>query len=73
MRMTMPVKVTLGSWPTPLESAPGLALAGSEDLAGLVVAVREGTFRPGERRVFLHSGGMPGLFGHPDALRRIAD
>jgi D-cysteine desulfhydrase len=38
-------------------------------LAGLAQAVREGTIRPGERTVFLHSGGLPGLFGHPDALR----
>ena len=38
-------------------------------LAGLVEAVREGDVRPGERVVFLHSGGLPGLFGHPDAAR----
>jgi L-cysteate sulfo-lyase len=37
-------------------------------MAGLAAAVREGTIRPGERTVFLHSGGMPGLFGYPDAL-----
>lgn len=38
-------------------------------LAGLAAAVREGDVRPGERVVFLHSGGLPGLFGHPDAAR----
>ena len=37
--------------------------------AGLVAAVREGVVRPGERTVFLHSGGLPGFFGHPEALR----
>ncbi len=35
-------------------------------LAGLTAAVEEGEVRPGERTVFLHSGGLPGLFGHPD-------
>lgn len=41
-------------------------------LAGLVAAVGEGEVRPGERVVFLHSGGLPGLFGHPDAARLTA-
>jgi L-cysteate sulfo-lyase len=41
-------------------------------LAGLIAAVREGEIRPGERTVFLHSGGMPGLFGHADALKQLA-
>jgi L-cysteate sulfo-lyase len=36
--------------------------------AGLVAAVREGSVQCGERTVFLHSGGLPGLFGHPEAL-----
>lgn len=34
--------------------------------AGLVAAVADGRLRPGERVVLLHSGGLPGLFGHPD-------
>jgi L-cysteate sulfo-lyase len=33
--------------------------------AGLIAAVAEGSIRPGERTVLLHSGGLPGLFGHP--------
>jgi L-cysteate sulfo-lyase len=37
-------------------------------LAGLIAAVREGDVRPGERTVLLHTGGLPGLFGHPAAL-----
>ncbi|WP_031027623.1 D-cysteine desulfhydrase family protein [Streptomyces sp. NRRL WC-3725] len=37
-------------------------------LAGLHAAVRDGTVRPGERTVFLHTGGLPGLFGHPDTI-----
>lgn len=40
-------------------------------LAGLAAAVREGTIKPGERIVFLHSGGMPGLFGHAQALQAL--
>jgi L-cysteate sulfo-lyase len=34
--------------------------------AGLVRAVREGRIEPGERTVLMHTGGLPGLFGHPD-------
>ncbi|MET8769775.1 D-cysteine desulfhydrase family protein [Streptomyces sp. NPDC004658] len=37
-------------------------------LAGLHAAVRDGSVRPGERTVFLHTGGLPGLFGHADAI-----
>jgi L-cysteate sulfo-lyase len=37
-------------------------------MAGLAAAVREGRIVPGQRTVFLHTGGMPGLFGHPAAL-----
>lgn len=35
-------------------------------LGGLQTAVAHGEVRPGQRTVLLHSGGMPGLFGHPD-------
>lgn len=45
-------------------------------LAGLVAAVGDGDIRPGERTVFLHSGGLPGFFGHPEApdfAERAAD
>lgn len=35
-------------------------------LAGLVAAVRQGGIRRGERVVFVHTGGLPGLFGHPE-------
>lgn len=37
-------------------------------LAGLIAAVADGTVTPGSRTVFLHSGGLPGLFGHPAAM-----
>jgi D-cysteine desulfhydrase len=37
-------------------------------LAGLVAAVGEGDVRPGETVVLLHSGGLPGFFGHADAV-----
>ena len=40
-------------------------------LSGLVAAVADGEVRPGERVVFLHSGGLPGLFGHRDAARLV--
>ena len=33
--------------------------------AGLTAAVADGSIRPGERTVFVHTGGLPGLFGHP--------
>ncbi|WP_405865079.1 MULTISPECIES: D-cysteine desulfhydrase family protein [unclassified Streptomyces] len=39
-------------------------------MAGLVAAVREGDIRPGRRTVFLHTGGLPGLFGHAETVRR---
>ncbi|MFJ6730507.1 pyridoxal-phosphate dependent enzyme [Streptomyces sp. NPDC091281] len=39
--------------------------------AGLTAAVRDGDIRPGEPTVLLHSGGLPGLFGHAEATRRI--
>lgn len=35
-------------------------------LAGLVAAVADGDVVPGQQVVFLHSGGLPGLFGHPE-------
>ncbi|WDO04515.1 pyridoxal-phosphate dependent enzyme [Streptomyces murinus] len=37
-------------------------------LAGLAAAVRDGDVRPGEKTVFVHTGGLPGLFGHPAAV-----
>ena len=36
-------------------------------LAGLAAAVQDGDIRPGQRTVWLHTGGLPGLFGHPFA------
>ena len=39
-------------------------------LAGLMCAAAEGEVKPGERTVLLHSGGLPGLFGHPGAVAR---
>jgi D-cysteine desulfhydrase len=40
--------------------------------AGLVAAVRDGDIKPGERTVFVHTGGLPGLFGHPYAAEVAA-
>ena len=37
-------------------------------MAGLIAAVKDGDIRPGERVVLLHSGGLPGFFGHPPTL-----
>ncbi|MGV9350545.1 D-cysteine desulfhydrase family protein [Streptomyces spiralis] len=37
-------------------------------MAGLVSAVRNENLSPGEKTVFLHTGGLPGLFGHRDAV-----
>jgi L-cysteate sulfo-lyase len=36
-------------------------------LAGLIAAVRSGEIGTGECTVFVHTGGLPGLFGHPIA------
>jgi D-cysteine desulfhydrase len=36
-------------------------------MAGLISTVARGEIRPGQRTVFLHTGGLPGLFGHPVA------
>jgi D-cysteine desulfhydrase len=33
----------------------------------VTVAVEDGAVRPGQRTVWLHTGGLPGLFGHPFA------
>jgi hypothetical protein len=41
----------------------GLLTAGQ--LHVLAAAVADGSIRPGERVVFVHTGGLPGLFGHP--------
>lgn len=41
-------------------------------LAGLAAAVADGDVRPGQRTVFLHTGGLPGLFGHPVAAELAA-
>lgn len=35
-------------------------------MAGLLAAVAAGQIRRGERTVFLHTGGLPGLFGHDE-------
>ncbi|MPY33372.1 D-cysteine desulfhydrase family protein [Streptomyces adustus] len=39
-------------------------------MAGLMAAVRDGEIRPDQRTVFLHTGGLPGLFGHTQTVRR---
>jgi L-cysteate sulfo-lyase len=36
-------------------------------MAGLIAAVARGEIQPGQRTVFVHTGGLPGLFGHPIA------
>ncbi|MEV0739479.1 D-cysteine desulfhydrase family protein [Streptomyces sp. NPDC050549] len=37
-------------------------------MAGLIAAVRDGDIRPRERTVFVHTGGLPGLFGHGEGV-----
>lgn len=39
-------------------------------MAALIAAVREGTIVAGVKTVFLHTGGLPGLFGYPYAVSR---
>lgn len=36
-------------------------------MAGLRAAIEDGDIRPGEQTVFVHTGGLPGLFGSPVA------
>jgi L-cysteate sulfo-lyase len=37
-------------------------------MAALVAAIADGGIAPGVKTVFLHTGGLPGLFGYPDAI-----
>lgn len=39
-------------------------------MAGLAAAVEDGGIAPGQRTVFLHTGGLPGFFGHPTTVAR---
>jgi L-cysteate sulfo-lyase len=39
-------------------------------LSGLAAAVKDGGIKPGDRTVFVHTGGLPGLFGHDLMLDR---
>jgi 1-aminocyclopropane-1-carboxylate deaminase/D-cysteine desulfhydrase-like pyridoxal-dependent ACC family enzyme len=34
-------------------------------LAGLTALIADGSIRVGQRTGFMHTGGWPGLFGHP--------
>ncbi len=38
-------------------------------MAGLIGLAREGAFRPGERVLFVHTGGAPALYAYQDVLR----
>ena len=38
-------------------------------MAGLIGLAREGAFRPGERVLFVHTGGSPALYAYQDVLR----
>ncbi|WP_329106076.1 pyridoxal-phosphate dependent enzyme [Micromonospora sp. NBC_01699] len=38
-------------------------------MAGLIAAVRDGDIASDAKTVFVHTGGLPGLFGHPDTVR----
>ena len=37
-------------------------------MAGLIGLARSGFWRPGEKVMFLHTGGLPSLFAYQDAL-----
>ncbi|MEU8789334.1 D-cysteine desulfhydrase family protein [Streptomyces sp. NPDC048643] len=39
-------------------------------MAGLAAAVADGDIAAGQRTVFLHTGGLPGFFGHPTTVAR---
>ena len=38
-------------------------------LAGLIARVASGSIKREDRTVFMHTGGLPGLFGHPELPR----
>ncbi|MGH3832428.1 MAG: hypothetical protein ACRDRS_18615 [Pseudonocardiaceae bacterium] len=42
-------------------------------LAGLITHVADGRVKPEHRTVFMHAGGLPGLFGHPEQLTQGAN
>jgi D-cysteine desulfhydrase len=42
-------------------------------LAGLAACVADGRIRPEHRTVFLHTGGLPGLFAHPGLPQLLAE
>ncbi|WP_329825653.1 hypothetical protein [Streptomyces sp. JV176] len=50
-------------------AAEGIVHSGRA-MAGLFAAVRDRDIRPGQRSVFRHTGGLPGLFGHPETVHR---
>lgn len=41
-------------------------------LAGLTELVADGHIRSGQRSVFIHTGGLPGLFGHPQLIDQLS-
>jgi L-cysteate sulfo-lyase len=41
-------------------------------LAGLIARVAGGSIKREDRTVFMHTGGLPGLFGHSDLPRLTA-
>src|SRR5882757_5130366 len=52
---------------TDVARSEGLALDPvytAKAFAGLRAAITDGEIQPGQRTVFLHTGGLPGLFGH---------
>lgn len=42
-------------------------------LAGLIAAVADGSIAQGEKTVFVHTGGLPGLFGHAFAAELVRE
>nr|WSY58117.1 hypothetical protein OG999_05555 [Streptomyces sp. NBC_00886] len=65
--------MSVSTYPTcsPVTRTAGLVLHPTytgRAMAGLIAAVRGGDIRPGERTVFVHTGGLPGLFGHAEGV-----
>ncbi|HWR46886.1 MAG TPA: hypothetical protein VN327_04590 [Pseudonocardiaceae bacterium] len=44
----------------------GATMDTARALAGLIIRVADGRIKPEHRTVFLHTVGLPGLFGHPE-------
>ena len=41
-------------------------------MAGLIGLARQGRFDPDQTIVWIHTGGLPGIFAYPDTMARVS-